>query len=161
MISRVFRLSRSEPRFEQTRTGTIILNTSVENIIPEVWQRWDQEVFTGNRVRLVAILTQLPKPGIFYSGYSAEFPFPLTTVREVILQRVSSVEVPPSLVERDHGGVGAVGFFKTILPNLDILDIVALAVTTIDLRGPLNSAESVLFDLRISAYRSTAEVVYP
>jgi hypothetical protein len=50
MISRVFRLSRSEPCFDQTRTGTIILKTSPANIPPEVWQRWDQQVFMGNRV---------------------------------------------------------------------------------------------------------------
>jgi hypothetical protein len=135
--------------------------TSLAHIPPEVWQRWDQQVFTGNRVRLIAILTQLPGPGSFYTGYQAEFPFPLTNVREVILQRDSSVEVSESVAERDHGGVGAVGFFTSILPNLDILDIGALAVTTMDLRRPLTSPESVLFDLRISAFRCTAEVVYP
>jgi hypothetical protein len=60
MISRVFRLSRSDSRFDQTRTGTIIFKTSHKDIPPEVWRRWDQQVLTGNRVRLVAILTQLP-----------------------------------------------------------------------------------------------------
>jgi hypothetical protein len=65
--------------------------------------------------------------------------------------------------------VWAVGFFKSILPNLDILDIGALAATTTDLAAtindlahrPLNDAESVLFDLRISAFRCTVELVYP
>jgi hypothetical protein len=158
MISRVFRLSRSDPRFEQTRTGTIILKTSVENIPPEVWQRWDQQVFTGNRVRLVAILTQLPGRDTFYSSSSNELPFALTNVREVILQWDSSVKVPESLVEREHGGQGAVGFFKTILPNLDILDIGALAETTIDI-GLLNSPGNALFNSRVSVFRCTAEVV--
>jgi hypothetical protein len=158
MISRVFRLSRSDPRFDQTRTGTIILKTSVENIPPEVWRRWDQQVFTGNRVRLVAILTQLPGHGTFYSSYSNELPFALTNVREVILQRDSSVKVPESLVECEHGGNGAVGFFKTILPNLDILDIGALADTTIDL-GLLNFTGNALYNLRGSVFRCTAEVV--
>jgi hypothetical protein len=162
MISRVFHTSRSDPRFEQTRTGTIILNTSLANISPEVWQRWDQQVFTGNRVRLVAILTQLPGPGSFYTGNQTELTFALTNVREVILKRDLSVQVAESLFEREHGGVWAVGFFTSILPNLDILDIGALAVTTSDLaHGPLNSAESILFDLRISTFRCTAEVVYP
>jgi hypothetical protein len=86
----------------------------------------------------------------------------LTNVREVIPQQDLSVQVSESLVEREHGGVWAVGYFTSILPNLDILDIGALAVTNIDLaQGPFNSAESVLFDLRISAFRCTVEVVYP
>jgi hypothetical protein len=169
MISRDFRLSRSDPRFEQTRTGTITFKTSLANISPEVWQRWDQQVFTGNRVRLVAIFTQLHGPGSFYNRCQAELTFALTNVREVILQRDLSVQVSESLVEREYGGVWAVGFFKSILPNLDILDIGALAATTTDLsttindlaHGPLNDAESVLFDLSISAFRCTAEVVYP
>jgi hypothetical protein len=90
MISRVFRLSRSDPRFEQTRTGTIILKTSVENIPTEVWQRWDQQVFTGNRVRLVAILTQLPGYGTRSNfRVSSVSSFKLMNVREVILERDS------------------------------------------------------------------------
>jgi hypothetical protein len=114
MISRVFRLSRSDPRFEQTRTGTIILKGYVEDIPPEVWQRWDQQVFTGNRVRLVVILTQLSRHDTLYSIYCPEFIFTLTNVREVILQRDGTqVKVPESIGGRDHGGVGAVGFSES------------------------------------------------
>jgi hypothetical protein len=158
MISRVFRLSRSDPQFDQTRTGTIIFKTSLENIPPEVWQRWDQQVFTGNRVRLVAILTQLPTD-------SVEFPFALTNVREVILQRDSFVKVPESVDEREHGGMNVVEFFRKILPNLDNLDIGALAVTTVDL-GFLNFPGSALYQSRIyqslvSVFRCTTEGVYP
>jgi hypothetical protein len=86
MISRVFRLSRDYSRFDQTRTGIIVLKTSPEDIPPEVWQRWDQQVFTGNRVRLVAILTQLPS----LSSYAPESPLALTNVRELILHRHSN-----------------------------------------------------------------------
>jgi hypothetical protein len=158
MVSRVFRLSRSDHRFDQTRTGTIVLKTSLANIPPEVWQRWDQQVFTGNRVRLVAILTQLPTD-------SVEFPFALTNVREVILQRDSFVKVPESVDEREHGGMNVVEFFRKILPNLDNLDIGALAVTTVDL-GLLNFPGSALYQSRIyqslvSVFRCTTEVVYP
>jgi hypothetical protein len=166
MISRCFRLSRSDPRFDQTRTGTIIFKTCPACIPPEVWQRWNRQVFTGNRVRLVAILTQLPGRGEFYDRSSDEdelsLSFPLTNVREVILRWDSSAKVPESLVECDHGGVLAVRFFKKILPNLDILDIGALAVTTIDLRASfLNSPGCALYELRASGFRCTAEVVYP
>jgi hypothetical protein len=161
MISRVFRLARSDSRLDQTRTGTIIFESSPEEIPPEVWQRWDQQVFTGNRVRLVAILTQLPHV-TNHSISSPEFPFALTNVREVILQRDSSVKVPESLDECEHGGMRAVGFFKKIIPNLDILDIGALAVTasdfgTISLNRPVVGA---LCNSRASVFRCTAEVVY-
>jgi hypothetical protein len=155
MISRVFRISRSDPRFDRTHTGTIILKTSLANIPPEVWQRWDQQVFMGNRVRLVAKLTQLSRK----SNYSDELPFALTNVREVIVQRDSSVKVPASFDKCEHGGVNVVGSFKKILPNLDILDIGALAVTTIDLGGPLNLPGHVLFESRASVFRCTAKVV--
>jgi hypothetical protein len=151
MISQVFRLSRDDSRFDQTRTGTIILKTSPENIPSEVWQRWDQQVFTGNRVRLVAILTQLPS----YFSYPPKSPPALTSVRELILHRHSSVKV----LECEHGGELAVRFFKKILPNLDILDIGALAGNT---SNPLclNTPDGVLHDLRISVFRCTAEVSY-
>jgi hypothetical protein len=155
MISRVFRISRSDRRFDQTRTGTIILKTFLTNIPLEVWQRWNQQVFTGNRVRLVAILTQLSR----VSSYLDELPFALSNVREVIFHRDSSVKVPASFDECEHGGVNAVGFFKKILPNLDILDIGALAVTTIDLGGPLNFPGNVLWNLRASVFRCSAEVI--
>jgi hypothetical protein len=161
MISRVFRLTRSDSRFDQTRTGTITLRNKFTNISPEVWQRWDQQVFTGNRVRLVVILTQL-QPGTIYSRSSPELPFALTNVREVILQRDSSVKVPESLDECEHGGVGAVGFFKKIIPNLDILDIGALAVTVSDLGGIIDLNRPGIGALRDSAsvFRCTAEEVY-
>jgi hypothetical protein len=156
MVSRVFRQSRSDSRFDQTRTGTIILKTSPTNIPPEVWQRWDQQVFTGNRVRLVAILTQLSR----ISSSIDELPFALSNVREVIFQCDSSVKVPESFDECEHGGVNVVGFFKTILPNLDILDIGALAVSNADLRL-LNFPGNVLYHLRVSVFRCTTEVAYP
>jgi hypothetical protein len=172
MISRSFRLSRSDPRLDQTRTGTIIFKTSVENIPPEVWQRWDQQTFTGNRVRLVAILPQLPvREGGFYDrSDSDELPFALTSVREIILQREdSSAEVPEeSLVVEssceEHGGVVAIRFFKKIIPNLDILDIGALTVTNIDSGALyLNSPGCALYELRASVFRCiVAEaVLYP
>jgi hypothetical protein len=44
----------------------IIIKTLIGNIPREVWQRWDQQVFTGKGVRLLAILTQL-QPGTFNS----------------------------------------------------------------------------------------------
>jgi hypothetical protein len=160
MVSRVFRLARSDSRLDQTRTGTIILKTPLANIPPEVWRRWDQQVFTGNRVRLVAILTEIQQ-GIINSRSSAELPLALTNVREVILQRDSSVKVPESLAECEHGGVEAVGFFQEILPNLDILDIGAFAATTAGLGTlPLNSPFHVLSESRASVFRCTAEVVY-
>jgi hypothetical protein len=159
MISQVFRLSRSDPRFDQTRTGTIILKTSYEDIPPEVWQRWDQQVFTGNRVRLVAILTQLPRR--IFTNSPRNLPFALANVREVILRRDASVKIPKSFAAcKDAGGVKAVRFFRTLLPNLDILDIGALAVTTNDLVGPLNFS-GPLFASRVSVFRCYAEVVYP
>jgi hypothetical protein len=159
MISRVFRLSRNDPRFDQTRTGTIIIKTFLANIPREVWQRWDQQVFTGNRVRLVAILTQL-QPGTLISEDSDMFSFALPNVREVVLRRHSSVKVPESLLQREHGGIdGAVGFFRKILPNLDTLDIGALAVTAKYLRR-LNCPGSALYDSRVRIFRCTAEVVY-
>jgi hypothetical protein len=154
MISQVFRLSRDDSRFDQTRTGTIILKTSPENIPPEVWQRWDQQVFTGNRVRLVAILTQLPSS----FSYSPKSLLALTSVRELILHRHSPVKVPKSAVEW-RGREEAVAFFKKILPNLDILDIGALAGNTSNLPD-LNTRSEVLHDLRISVFRCTAEVSY-
>jgi hypothetical protein len=159
IISRVFRLARNDPRLDQTRTGTIILKTPLANIPPEVWRRWDQQVFTGNRVRLVAILTQLPQE--IFSGSSGKSPFALKNVRELVLQRDSSVKVPKSLGECDHGSVAAVGFFRKILPNLDILDIGALTVTASGF-GPeaFNSLESVLSKSRASVFRCTADVVY-
>jgi hypothetical protein len=107
-------------------------------------------------VRLVAILTQLSRK----SNYSDDLPFALTNVREVILRRDSSIKVPASFNECELGGVNVVGFFKKILPNLDILDIGALAVTTIDLGGPLNLSGNALSELRASVLRCTAEVVY-
>jgi hypothetical protein len=162
MISRVFRLARNDSRFDQTRTGTIIFKTSLGNIPMEIWRRWDQQVFTGNRVRLVAILTGLPRGPVFASRASATLPFTLTNVRELILRRDSSVNVPESLVECEHGGVEAVRFFQKILPNLDILDIGALAVNTSDLGTfPFNSSVSVLRDSPANVFRCTAEVVYP
>jgi hypothetical protein len=157
MISRVFRLSRSDPQFDQTRTGTIIFKTSLENIPPEVWQRWDQQVFTGNRIRLVAILTQLPGPGTMLNTFSA-LPI-LGKVSEVILRRDLSKNVLESFAECDYGGERAVTFFRKLLPNLDILDIGALAVTTTDLVGPLNFT-GPLFESNISVFRCTAEVGY-
>jgi hypothetical protein len=155
MVSRVFRLSRDDSRFDQTRTGTIILKTSPKNIPPEVWQRWDQQVFTGNRVRLVAILAQLPS----LSSYSPKIPLALTSVRELILHRHSSVKVPERAVECEHGREEAVTFFKKILPNLDTLDIGALAGINADLCC-LNTSQGVLHDLRISVFCCTAEVLY-
>jgi hypothetical protein len=160
MVSRVFRLSRSDPRFDQTRTGTIIVKGPPANIPPEVWQRWDQQVFTGNRVRLVAILTQLQRGNIGYSRSSPELPFALTDVREVVLQCDSSVKVQKSYVECDHGGLKAVEFFKKILPNLDILDVGALAATASDLGTiDINQSLGFLDDLRVSVFRCTPEVV--
>jgi hypothetical protein len=158
MISRVFRLSRSDQRFDQTRTGTIILKTFLTNIPPEVWQRWDQQVFTGNRVRLVVILAQLP--GKF--SYTGRLPHALTKVREVILQRNSSVKVPTSFNECENGAVNVVRFFRKILPNLDILDVGALLVSTstVDF-GILNIPDNALDKLHASVFRCTAEVVYP
>jgi hypothetical protein len=159
MVSRSFRLARNNPRFDQTRTGTIVIRTSPAKIPPEVWQRWDQQVFTGNRVRLVAILTQLPQ-GTIYSRSSPKLPFALTNVRELVLQRDSSVKVPESIFQCEHGGVGAVGFFKKILPNLDILDVGALAVTTDDIGTmALNYPLSALSELSASVFRCTPEVV--
>jgi hypothetical protein len=157
MISRVFRLSRNDLRFDLTRTGTIIIKTFLGNIPREVWQRWDQQVFTGNRVRLVAILTQL-QPGTFISEESDMFSFALTNIREVVLQRHSS-EVPERISQRERGGREAVGFFKKILPNLDIPDIGALAVTASDL-FLLNFPGNALWESRASIFRCTAKVVY-
>jgi hypothetical protein len=145
MISQVFLLSRNNPRLDQTRTGTIILN---------------QQVFTGNRVRLVVILTKL-QHGTIYSRSSPELPFALTNVREVILQRDSSVKVPERKGECDFGGLMVVGFFKKILPSLDILDISALAVTS-DVGATVLSTPLIgaLHDSRASVFRCTAEVTY-
>jgi hypothetical protein len=95
-ISRVFRLARDNPRLDQTRIGTIIFKTAPTNVPPEVWRRWDQQVFTGNRVRLVAIITQ-PQEGLICSRPPRKFPFALTNVREVILQRASSVKITERL----------------------------------------------------------------
>jgi hypothetical protein len=153
MISRVFRLSRNDPRFDQTRTGTIILKAPPANITPEVWQRWDQQVFKGNRVRLVVILAQLP----YYETYSAyDFPFPLSNVREVVLRCDLSIEVPDTLDERQRSGSASVSFFKNIIPNLDILDIGALST---DL-GLLEIPIIALYNLRASVFRCTGEGVY-
>jgi hypothetical protein len=158
MISRVFQLSRSDSRFDQTRTGTIILKTYLTNIPPEVWQRWDQQVFTGNRVRLVAILRQLPAS----DGDSDDLPFALTNVREVILQRDSFIKLPASFNECEHGGMNVIRFFKNLLPNLDILDIGALALYMAEIKTySLNAPISALYHLRASVFRCTAEVVYP
>jgi hypothetical protein len=156
MISRVFRLSRDDSRFDQTRTGTIIFKKSPENIPLEVWQRWDQQVFTGNRVRLVAILTQLPS----LSSCAPKSPLALTSVRELILHRHSSVKVPESMLECEHGGVEAVAFFQKILPNLDILDIGALAGVTSSRLCINLPCLGVLHDLRISVFCCTPELSY-
>jgi hypothetical protein len=160
-ISQVFLLSRNDPRLDQTRTGTIILRTRPESIPPEVWQRWDQQVFTGNRARLVVILAQLQHETI-YSRSSPELPFALTNVREVVLQRDSSLKVPESKDDCDIGGLMVVGFFKKILPNLDVLDIGALAVTASDLGSTLLNTPvmGALHDLRASVIRCTTEVAY-
>jgi hypothetical protein len=160
MVSRTFRLARENPRLDQTRTGTIIIKTPLEDIPIEVWQRWDQQVFTGNRVRLVAILTQLPH-GTISSIYLWR-PFPLTKVREVVLQRDPSVKVPRSLDTCDKDGMATVRFFQDILPNLDILDIGALAVTAVDLGAVhLDSSVNSLFGPRaFRVFRCTAEVVH-
>jgi hypothetical protein len=161
MISRSFRLARENPRFDQTRTGTIIFKTPLGNIPMEVWRRWGQQVFTGNRVRLVAILTGLPRGPVFASKASADLSFALTNVRELILQRDSSVKVPESLAK--CGGVNAVRIFQKILPNLDILDIGALAVTTSDLTGTIGYIGlfgNVLREPRASVFHCTADVVY-
>jgi hypothetical protein len=161
-ISRVFRLARDNPCLDQTRTGTIIFETPFKEIPIQVWQRWDQQVFTGNRVRLVAILTHL-QHGTIYSRPPPKFPFTLTNVREVILQRASSLKVPASLVDCEKDGGMTVEFFKRILPNLDILDIGALARTTADLGTSLlnNLVSGAIHEFRAtSVFRCTAEVVY-
>jgi hypothetical protein len=158
MISRVFRLSRNDPRFDQTRTGTISLKAPPANIPLEVWQRWDQQVFKGNRVRLVVIITQLQQETLYYRS-SSDLPFALTNVSEVILQRDSSVKVQESL-ECENCGL-TVEFFNKILPNLDILDIGALAVTTFDaITKALRIVPGPLHDLRGSVFRCTGEGVY-
>jgi hypothetical protein len=53
MVSRVFRLAN--PRFDQTRTGTVILQDTPHKHSIKSGAR-DQQVFTGNRVRLVATI---------------------------------------------------------------------------------------------------------
>jgi hypothetical protein len=162
-ISRVFRLARENPRLDQTRSGTIIFKTPPTNIPPEVWQRWDQQVFTGNRVRLVAIIIEEQYPyGAISSRPPRKYPFALTNVREVILQRDSSVKITERSSGCDYDGFMAVTFFKKILPSLDILDIGALAVNatangTLALNTPNLGA---LDDSRASVFRCTAEVVH-
>jgi hypothetical protein len=160
MVSRSFRRARDNPPSDQTRTGTIIFKTYFRDIPKEVWQRWDQQVFTGNRVRLVAILTQL-KEGTFWrsSRRSPLYlpPFFLYNVRELILQR--DVER-----KRENGGgdvMAPISFFQMILPNLDILDIGALAVNTTDLgRIRLNNLVRHAAIHATSVFRCTAEVVH-
>jgi hypothetical protein len=57
---------------------------------------------------------------------------------------------------------GGSSIFKKIVPNLDILDIGALAVTDVDFGTvPFNSPERALDDRYVSVFRCTAEVVYP
>jgi hypothetical protein len=114
MISQSFRLSRSDPRFDQTRTGTIIVKTALAAIHLKVWRRWNWQVFIGNRVRLVAIFKQLPGRYVYYEKFLNELPYALRSVREVFLRRDSSVKVPESLDECEHGGVAAVQFLKRL-----------------------------------------------
>jgi hypothetical protein len=116
-------------------------------------------VFIGNRVRLVAILQK----GTLYSGSSADLPFTLTNVYELVLRPESSVKVPKTLAECEYDrGLRTVGFFKNILPNLKILDVGAFAVTTTDLGLiPLNYLGSALDNLHASIFRCTTEVIYP
>jgi hypothetical protein len=172
MVSRVFRRARDNPPLDQTRTGTIIFKTSLGDILPEVWQRWDQQVFTGNRVRFVAILTQL-KGGTFWrSSRRTQWyiqPFFLYNVRELILQRdvERKRENGGGVIVVDgfriHSTVMAISFFQMILPNLDILDIGALAVNTANLGKVVinNLVRDHIHEFRAtSVFRCTAEVVH-
>lgn len=114
MVSRVFRVARSDSRFDQTRIGSIVFKT--DSIPIEVWKRWDQKVFTGNRARLVVIVVittqQLEQET---SESAAESPFALTNVRELIIYRDSPVEL-------NVYGTSVLTFFSIILPNLQIVD---------------------------------------
>jgi hypothetical protein len=94
MVSRAFRLCKSDPRFDQTRTGTIIFKTALADIHPRVWRRWNQQVFIGNRVRLVAILEQLPGQWMLHDTFSDELTSQLVNVDEI----VSSIKVPQSFI---------------------------------------------------------------
>jgi hypothetical protein len=185
MVSRSFRLARSDPRLDQTRTGTIIFKTPLGDILPKVWQRWDQQVFVGNRSRLVAIITELqhstkksPLPlinirkltelqagtiistrSILVPYLSNKLPVALTKVREVILQRDSLLKV--FLRKYEMGGMATVIFFKNILPNLDILDIGFLAASTPDITAlPLNNlVHGTIQEFRAaSVFRCTADL---
>jgi hypothetical protein len=100
----------------------------------------------------------------FQEGWldSADLPLTLTNVRELIIRRDSSVKVPESLAKCEYGGSRTVDFFKRILPNLDILDIGGLAMTSADLGTlPLNlEVMGTLHNLCAGVLRCTAEVVH-
>jgi hypothetical protein len=82
-------------------------------------------------------------------------PFALTNVCEVIHQRNSFVKLQESLDQGENCGL-TVEFFNKILPNLDILDIGAIAVTYISLRTKaLFIVPSTLHDLYVSVFRCT------
>jgi hypothetical protein len=98
---------------------------------------------------------------MIYYEYSSVSPFALRNVREIILRRDSSVKVPESLDECENDG-STVGFFKEILPNLDILDIGDLAMTTSDLRtiALARIALGAPHVSRVSVFRCIAEVIH-
>jgi hypothetical protein len=115
----------------------------------------DQQVFTGNRVRLVAIITQQQQEKFYSPSSPDELPFALTNVRELVLQ------CPKGVLRCELVGLEALDFFKRILPNLDILDIGALAVAAYDFESvAFNIPGGVLSESRATVFRCTAKGFY-
>lgn len=152
MVSRAFSSARNRERFDQTRTGTIIFKTHIQNVPAETWQRWNQQVFTGNRTRLVAVFIKVEHGPLSFH----DLPFGLTNVRHVVLQRHSSIQVPKPLGGRDRGGATECSFVKAITPNMETFDIGALAKTTLDLNNLLNFPGQPLCGLGIREFRCLA-----
>lgn len=153
LVSKAFASARNRERFDQTRTGTIVFKTPIQNVPAETWHRWNQQVFTGNRTRLAAVFTKIENRS---NERPRKLPFSLANVRHVVLQRDPSIEGPKPPRERTQGGTTVCSFIKAVIPNMETFDIGSFAKTTLDLSNALNFVGAPLYGSFVRKFRCLA-----